>query len=57
MFKSKDRIVLSTEPIFPRCRQNDTPDCKFVMVKKTLCLAMTARPVSEPKMLDPSSVA
>ena len=53
MFKSKDRIVLSTEPIFPRCRQNDTPDCKFAMVKKTLCLAMTARPVSEPKMLDP----
>ena len=39
MFKSKDRIVVSTEPIFSRCRQNDTPDCKFVMVKKTLCLA------------------
>ena len=57
MFKSKDRIVLSKEPIFPRCRQNDTPDCKFVMVKKTLCLAMTAKSVSEPKMLDPSSVA
>ena len=57
MFKSKDRIVLSTEPIFPRCMQNDTPDCKFAMVKKTLRLAMTSRPVSEPKMLDPSSLA
>ena len=33
------------------------PDCKCVIVKKTLCLAITARPVSEQKMLDPSSVA
>ena len=51
--KREYRIVLSMEPSFPLCMQNDTDlfSTRFSVpwLSKTLCLAETARPVSEPK--------